>query len=72
MARYVDPHLTCYVRADSIVDSEGTPPEISTMQELRGSHDLGLYTVEELEDLLGEIADTIVAWVGNHPPYEDE
>lgn len=75
MARYVNPHLECYVRADSIVEATEPPqqpPEIPTQQELRRKHDLGLYTVEELEDLLKEVSEAIVAWVGNHPPHDNE
>jgi hypothetical protein len=74
MARYVNPHLECYIRADSIVEvtePPQQPPEQSVLQELRRKHNLGLYTVEELEDLLGEIADVIVEWVENHPPHDE-
>ena len=72
MPRYIDPHLNIYVRADSVVDTEGTPPEISTVQELRREHDLGLYTVEEIGELLDEFSDTLAAWTASHPPHEVE
>lgn len=70
--RLVDPHIDFYVRAICQAATEGTPPEVPTQQELRVSHDLGLYTVEELEDLLGELCTTLTEWVENHPPYEPE
>jgi hypothetical protein len=72
MARYVDPHVDFYIRATGIVDPAGTPPEIPQMQELRKSHDLGLYTVEELEELLETLGETLTEWVGNNPPHEPE
>jgi len=72
MARYVNPHVEFYVRADEVIVPGGTPPSVPTLQELRKSHDLGNYTVEELEDLLGELTDTLVEWVQNHPPHEIE
>lgn len=68
MPRYINPHVNFYVRADSVVDTE-TPTEVSTQQELRRAHDLGLYTVEELEGLLEELSETLTAWVENHSPY---
>ncbi len=71
-ARYVDPHIDFYVRAMGVANTEGTPPEVPTLQELRKSHDLGLYTVEELEDLLKELSETLAEWVDNHPPHEPE
>jgi hypothetical protein len=70
MPRYVNPHLDFYIRADSIVAEGQVPPEEPSMQELRRVYNLGLYTVEELEELLDEIASTLAEWVGNHPPHE--
>ena len=72
MARYVDPHVAFYIRADSVVGPTANPLEVTQIQELRKSHDLGLYTVEELEGLLEELGDTLAEWVGNHPPHDDE
>ncbi len=72
MPRYVDPHLNFYVRATGIIDPEAQPPEVSVIQELRKSHNLGLYTVEELEESLEALGETLAEWVGNNPPHEVE
>lgn len=72
MARYVDPHVDFYVRAITVVDPEATPSEVPQMQELRRSHNLGLYTMEELEDLLKELGETMTGWVEHYPPHDAE
>jgi hypothetical protein len=72
MVRYVDPHLNFYIRATGIIDPEAKPPEVSQMQELRKAHDLGLYTVKELEELLEVLGKTLAEWVETNPPHEVE
>lgn len=72
--RYIDPHVGFYIKAMSASCACHPVPatEVPTQQELRRSHDLGLYTVEELEDLLEEIDDTLGEWVEAHPPHVEE
>lgn len=69
-ARLVDPHIDFSIRATSVADTEGTPPEVPTTQQLRASHNLGLYTVEQLEDLLEALSTKLTKWVESHPPTE--
>ncbi len=68
VARVVNPHITCYVRAQDEGDETANPPRRPTLQELRREHDLGSYPVEKLEELLGEIEGTIQEWIANNPP----
>lgn len=72
MSRYVDPHLDLEIHGLAAVSTQGPPPEVARQQHLRASYDLGLYTVEELTDLLEELGATVTEWVGVHPPYEAE
>lgn len=63
-----DPHVNLYVRATQVVDPVAVPPQEAALQELRRVRNLGLYTLDQMEDLLNELDQCVAGWVGAHPP----
>lgn len=69
MAILYDPHLVIRFNAKSVKESLG-PLETAVDQNLGRSWNLGHYHLEEMEELLQEIADAVCEWVDGHPCHD--
>lgn len=69
MPQLYDPHIHLILKGNIVVDPPSQIAEEEAEQVIQRVFNLGLYRIDEMEELLDELKDRLENWVGNHPPH---